>query len=223
MPGSPATSPRFGAPRFAQSDLAVFSTDINPIVDAFDNAAKLSELTAETTRAEAAETAEAAARAAADTAEAAARAAADTAEAAARVDGDNFAVIHVATMDSQTSPPQAAGTVVGHVPVSILGTGVWTLRGVISRAMVAPSGAASVYKVQTDTGHSDGTLADVSGLSGGAPVTPATGRAVRQAVTSGGTPTPLPLNDLDTVAVVLVTPGTTKGPSVALEFVRAHS
>lgn len=159
---------------------------------------------------------EATTRAAADTAEAATRATADGAEATARAAGDNLRTVHVATMGSDTSPPQVAGTVVGHVPVSKLGSDSWSLVGVITRAIVAPSGTASSYKVQTDNGSGTGVLADVTGIDAAHPVVPATGRATRTGVTGG----PMPLADLDTVAVVLVVAGTTKGISIALEFAR---
>lgn len=171
--------------------------------------------TAEATARANAITTEANARASADTTEAVNRSNADTTEATARVAGDNIRIVHVATMDDQTSPPQLAGSVIGHVPVSKLGSDSWSLVGIITRAMVAPSGAASTYKVQTDNGSGTGVLADAVGTNA-APVTPVTGRAVRTGRTGGA----LALADLDTVAVVLVTPGTTKGISIALEFQR---
>jgi len=39
MPGTPATSPNFNLPRYADSDSATFSADINPIVDGLDSQA----------------------------------------------------------------------------------------------------------------------------------------------------------------------------------------
>lgn len=38
MPGSPPTSPRFGAPRYADTDTAAFSTQVNGVTDDFDAA-----------------------------------------------------------------------------------------------------------------------------------------------------------------------------------------
>lgn len=199
----------------AAADLATEITN-RTNADAAEATARTNADAAEATVRANADTTETNARQAADTAEANARAAADNAEAAARASGDGFRIVHVATMDDQTSPPQPAGSVIGHVPVSDLGPGTWSLVGLITRAMVAPTGAPSTYKVQTDNGHADGTLADAVGTSA-APVTPAVGRAVRTGRTGGA----LVLADLDTVAVVLVAPGTTKGISIALEFARA--
>ena len=36
MPGSPPTSPNFGAPRYADTDVAAFATQVNAITDAFE-------------------------------------------------------------------------------------------------------------------------------------------------------------------------------------------
>lgn len=41
MPGTPSTSPVFGAPRFANADPADFSTQVNGVTDAFDAKAAL--------------------------------------------------------------------------------------------------------------------------------------------------------------------------------------
>jgi microcystin-dependent protein len=42
MPGTPTTSPNFGAPRYSDADTASFSAQVNPITDTFDaNAAHL--------------------------------------------------------------------------------------------------------------------------------------------------------------------------------------
>lgn len=140
---------------------------------------------------------------AAESDEASARAAADTTRMALRV----------ATIGNNDVPPWPDGTIIGFVPVSALSGEGWSLVGVITRAMVS---GTSVFKVQTDHGSGTGVLSDVTGLTS---ITPATGRFQRAAATGG----PIALSDLDTVAVVIVTQGTTKGIAVALEFERTHS
>lgn len=40
MPGTPATSPRVGAPRYSNADPATFATQVNAVTDAFDAAVR---------------------------------------------------------------------------------------------------------------------------------------------------------------------------------------
>ena len=212
MPGTPPTTPRYGAPRFTQSDLAVFTTDVNPIVDAFDNSAKLTELEAEIDRAELAESDEITARQLAITNEATARGNADTAEANLRIAGDTFEFVHVVTWTSEAAPTVQANALVGMVAAPVLAGQTMSLIGAAS-CCTLKGATPTVFKVQTDNGHGDGSLADATGLTG---ITPDVGRFVEVFRTSAGNPVPLALNRLDKIAVICTTPGASKGCALAL-------